>query len=183
MGGRNRQTNWCGQCSDASAVPRVVSKAELSRKAKISVFKSIYIPTLTYGHELWVMTERMRSRVQAAEMRFLRRVAGVTLLDRVRNTAIREDLGVEPLLLRIERSQLRWLGHVLRMPPERLVKQVLLSNPVGTRPRGRPRRRWKDQVSQICSERLSLENWADIISVAEDRDKWRGLLRGLTPRP
>jgi exonuclease III len=172
----------------ASAVMRqlyrgVISKAELSREAKISVFKSIYVPTLTYGHELWVMTERMRSRVQAAEMRFLRRVAGVRLLDRVRSSAIRESLGIEPLLLRIERSQLRWLGHVLRMPPERLVKQVLLSNPIGTRPRGRPRRRWKDHVSQICSERLSLTNWSDIMSAAEDRDLWRELLRGLTPRP
>ncbi|KAI3352081.1 hypothetical protein L3Q82_020903 [Scortum barcoo] len=34
------------------------------------------LPTLTYGHELWVMTERTRSRIQAAEMSFLRRVAG-----------------------------------------------------------------------------------------------------------
>ncbi|KAK3565056.1 hypothetical protein QTP86_032481, partial [Hemibagrus guttatus] len=36
----------------------VVVKKELSRKAKLSIYQSIYIPTLTYGHELWVMTER-----------------------------------------------------------------------------------------------------------------------------
>ena len=52
------------------------------------------------------MTERTRSRVQAAEMSFLRRVAGVW--DRVRSSAIREELGLEPLLLYLERSQLRW---------------------------------------------------------------------------
>ncbi|KAK3535695.1 hypothetical protein QTP70_020572, partial [Hemibagrus guttatus] len=33
-------------------------KKELSRKAKPSIDQSIYVPTLTYGHELWVMTER-----------------------------------------------------------------------------------------------------------------------------
>ena len=38
----------------------VVVKRELSRKAKFSIYKSIYIPTLTYGHELLVVTERMR---------------------------------------------------------------------------------------------------------------------------
>ncbi|KAK3518049.1 hypothetical protein QTP70_033271 [Hemibagrus guttatus] len=54
----------------------VVVKKELSRKAKLSIYQSIYVPTLTYGHELWVMTERVRSRIQAAEMSFLRRVAG-----------------------------------------------------------------------------------------------------------
>ncbi|KAI3360890.1 hypothetical protein L3Q82_012903, partial [Scortum barcoo] len=42
----------------ASAVMRsvyrtVVVKKELSRKAKLSIYRSIYVPTLTYGHELW----------------------------------------------------------------------------------------------------------------------------------
>ncbi|GAA6083927.1 calmodulin-regulated spectrin-associated protein 1-B isoform X2, partial [Tachysurus ichikawai] len=60
----------------------VVVKKELSRKAKLSIYQSIYVPTLTYGHELWVMTERTRSRIQAAEMSFLRRVAGRSLRDR-----------------------------------------------------------------------------------------------------
>ncbi|KAK3506693.1 hypothetical protein QTP70_015431 [Hemibagrus guttatus] len=36
----------------------VVVKKELSQKAKLSIYQSIYVPTLTYGHELWVMTER-----------------------------------------------------------------------------------------------------------------------------
>ncbi|KAK3509856.1 hypothetical protein QTP70_015863 [Hemibagrus guttatus] len=36
----------------------VVVKKELSRKAKLSIYQSIYAPALTYGHELWVMTER-----------------------------------------------------------------------------------------------------------------------------
>ena len=38
----------------------IVTKRELSRRAKLAVFKEIYLPTLTYGHESWVMTERMR---------------------------------------------------------------------------------------------------------------------------
>ena len=50
----------------------VVMKRELSKKAKLSILKTVFIPILTYGHESWVMTERMRSQVQASEMRFLR---------------------------------------------------------------------------------------------------------------
>ncbi|KAK3541996.1 hypothetical protein QTP86_009836 [Hemibagrus guttatus] len=41
----------------------VVVKKELSRKAKPSIYQSIYVPTLTYGHELWVMTKRSRPRL------------------------------------------------------------------------------------------------------------------------
>ena len=67
---------WTGGLVQQSAVMRVlyqtiVVKRELSRKAKLSIYQSIYVLTLTYGHELWVVTERMRSRIQAAKMSFL----------------------------------------------------------------------------------------------------------------
>ena len=60
----------------------------------------------------------------AAKMSFLRRVAGLTLRDRVRSSDIWEELRVEPLLLWVERSQLRWFGHLVRMPPGRLPGKV-----------------------------------------------------------
>jgi len=56
----------------------VVTKRELSNNTKLSVFKSVFVPILTYGHESWVMTERILAQVQAPEMAFLRRVHGVT---------------------------------------------------------------------------------------------------------
>ena len=119
----------------------VVMKRELSKKAKLSIFKAVFVPILTYDHESWVMTERMRSQVQASEMRFLRRIEGVTLFNKVRSSEIRKSLNIEPLLLRIERSQLRWFGHVSRMPQERLPKQALHAKANGRRPDGRPRTR------------------------------------------
>lgn len=39
-------------------------------KQEISVYQSIYIPILTYGHELRVVTERMRLQVQLVKIRF-----------------------------------------------------------------------------------------------------------------
>ena len=81
----------------------VVLKREQSRKAKLSVFKSIFIPILTYGHECWAMTERVRLQMQASKMRFSQKIRGVTMLDKHRNTAIRESLDIESLFLRIER--------------------------------------------------------------------------------
>lgn len=41
----------------------VVLKKEQSRKAKPSIYQ-IY-PTFTYGHELWVVTKRVRWQIQA----------------------------------------------------------------------------------------------------------------------
>lgn len=34
-----------------------VVKRELSMKAKLSIYRLIYVPALTYSHELWVMTK------------------------------------------------------------------------------------------------------------------------------
>ncbi|KAK3536646.1 hypothetical protein QTP86_015449 [Hemibagrus guttatus] len=132
----------------------VVVKKELSRKAKLSIYQSIYVPTLTYGHELWVKTKRVRSRIQAAEMSFLHRVAGRSLRDRVRSSATQEEIRVEPLLLHIERGQLRWLRHLFWMPPGRLPGEVFRACPTGKRPRERPRTRWRH--SWLAWERLGV---------------------------
>ncbi len=75
----------------ASAVMRsiyrsLMTKKELSCKAKLSIYRSVYVPTLTYGYELWIMTERTRSRIQAAEMSFPHRVAERSLRDRVKSS-------------------------------------------------------------------------------------------------
>ena len=60
----------------------VVAKQDLSNTAKLSVFKSVFVSILTYGHEFWVMTEKILFQVEAAEIGFLRRVQSVTPRDK-----------------------------------------------------------------------------------------------------
>ena len=116
-------------------------KRELSQKTKLLICQSIYVPTLTYGHELWVVIERMRCQLQAAIMSFHRRVTGLSLRDRMRSCDIWEELRVEPLLLPIERSQLRWFQHAhsgeetLGKTKDRLERLYVLLSP--------RRNRWK----------------------------------------
>uniref|UniRef100_A0A3B3BDQ3 Cadherin domain-containing protein n=1 Tax=Oryzias melastigma TaxID=30732 RepID=A0A3B3BDQ3_ORYME len=124
---------------------------------------------------LWFVTERTRSRLQAAEMSFLRRVAGHSLRDRVRSSVTRRELGVGPLLLRIERSQLRWLGHLIQMPPGRLPGEVFRACPTGRRPRGRPRTRWRDYVSRLAWKCLGVPP-EELEEVGGEREVWASLL-------
>ncbi|VDP10820.1 unnamed protein product [Soboliphyme baturini] len=51
-------------------------RKEVVKKIKLSVFKLIVVLVLSYGHESWTMTEKLRSRVEAAEIGFLRLVPG-----------------------------------------------------------------------------------------------------------
>ncbi|KAI3366339.1 hypothetical protein L3Q82_000503 [Scortum barcoo] len=100
-------------------------------------------------------------------MSFLRRVAGRSLRDRVRSSVTREELRVEPLLLlRIERSQLRWLGHLFRMPPGRLPREVFQACPTGRRPRGKT----QDTLERLYVSRLAWER------LGSPRKSWRKCL-------
>ena len=64
----------------------VAMKQELSKKAKLSIFKTVFVFIFTYGHESRVMTKRVRSQAQASEMRFLGKIKGVTLMNKVRSS-------------------------------------------------------------------------------------------------
>ena len=169
----------------ASAVMRelgtMAGNAWLSMEAQVTIYNSLFKSVLTYGHESWILTERIRSRVQAAEMRFLRRIVGVSRIDQIRNSRIREAIAIESLLLQVERSQLQWLGHVLRMPNCRLVKQVFDAVPDGQRPVGRPRTRWIDQMDALL--RRAGTNLNDAVAIAGDRLEWQRLVSRLPPRP
>ena len=69
---------------------------------------------------------------------------------------IRQSLNIEPLLLRIERSQLLWYGHVTRMSHERTAKQLMDAFRSGKGPRGRPRTRWRNYVEDLAGSRLRI---------------------------
>lgn len=85
-------SDWCYDCSDVDTVLVRMVKRELSVKAEFSVYWPIYVPTFTYGDELWIVTKRTKLRIKAATMSFLRRLAGLSVRDGVRSSAIREKL-------------------------------------------------------------------------------------------
>ena len=94
--------------------------------------------------------------------------------DKLRSSEIRKSLNVEPLLLRIERSQLRWFTHVSRISQERLSKQVLLVRIAGKRPIGRPRTRLLQHIESLDRNRLGPgPNKLKEVVVVVDRDVWR----------
>lgn len=148
-----------------------IGKKEISINTKMSIYKSVYIPVLTYGSETWVLTKRLKSRLQAMEMIYLRRVLGVSRKDRIRNEIIRNRLEVIPLIKTIERNQLRWFGHMTRMDETRPVKQIWETKRQGRRSRGRPQRTWDQEMAYILSTRGKTRSEAQIM--AKDRGQWR----------
>ncbi|XP_014779949.1 uncharacterized protein LOC106876059 [Octopus bimaculoides] len=129
----------------------------LKQRAKLAIFISILVPFLTYDRECWVMTETVRSRIQATKIGSLRGASRVTLLDRVQSSKIRESLQVELLLFRMEGSQLQYYGHATRMSLERISKRVVQAEPMSRRPRGWPETRCMDKVHSLSCSRLRMQ--------------------------
>ncbi|KAL3049346.1 hypothetical protein OYC64_008749 [Pagothenia borchgrevinki] len=80
------------------------------------------------------------------------------------------------------RSQLRWFGHLVRMPPGPLPREVFQARPAGKRPRGRPRTRWRDYISSLAWERLGIPQ-SELVDVARERKVWGSLLELLELLP
>jgi len=72
-------------------------------------------------------------------------------------------------------SRLRWAGHVIRQDDDDLARRVLLSEPGGKCPRGKPRLRWEDGVKEDVAE-LGCRNW----TVAA---RWMKLLKEAETHP
>ena len=70
-----------------------------------------------------------------------------------------------------------WAGHVARMWERRDLYRVLVGKPEGKRPLGRPRRRWVDNVKVDLHE-VGCES-RDWIDVAQDRDRWRAVVKAV----
>ena len=84
---------------------QVIESKELSKATKLRVINAMVVPTLLYGSETWTLQKRHRSKIQAMEMRYLRKVEGVTRLDRVSNEDIRRRVGVEAVLAFVDRKK------------------------------------------------------------------------------
>ena len=73
-------------------------------------------------------------------------------------------------------AQLRWTGHVTRMPDERLPKKILYGElQVGKHSHGGQKKRYKDTLKAPLKDfNIPTESWEQI---AQDRTKWRGLIK------
>jgi hypothetical protein len=77
----------------------------------------------------------------------------------------------------IKLRRMRWVGHVARMGEKRNVYRLLVGKPEGSRPLGRPRRRWIDNIKMDLLEvRLNVVDW---IGLAQDRYRWKALVNAV----
>ena len=110
-------------------------------------YKSVIRPAVTYGCEAWTLTNIDEQNLRIFELRILGKIYGPVQNEngswRIRMNYELNELIVNADIVRFIKSRrIAWLGHVMQMADKRTTKRILQWKPIGTRTRGRPRKRW-----------------------------------------
>jgi hypothetical protein len=112
----------------------------------LKIYNTPVLPTFLYGSENWALTALQRRRIEAAEMKLLRPLAGYTLYDHKTNDYIGRELRITDILDRIDEYRRNWFSHLQRMPQNRIPLKSYRYRPQGKRKIGRPKKRWHEQL-------------------------------------
>ena len=83
-----------------------------------------------------------------------------------------------PRIVRFIKAQrIKWLGHIQRMDQAKPTGKLLDWKPMGSRPVGKPRQRWQEDVMEDL-KKLKVKNWKE---AAKDRRTWRDLAEKAKP--
>ena len=149
---------------------------EITNPTKVELYKVLILSILLYGAETWTLKKVDANRLQTFEMMCLRKILGVTRMDKIKNTSIRQTLGIKNTITElVANKRLRYFGHVKRMSSTRNPNLVLGSHVHGHRPRGRPAKRWEDCVRSDCQER-GLRKLTDACRLCRDRKTWQDIM-------
>ena len=75
----------------------------MNKETKLRIHNITAKAALKFGSEAWVLQKREEQCLEAAQMKFLRHLLGITKLDKEKNQRIREKTGVQNIVKEIKR--------------------------------------------------------------------------------
>jgi len=104
---------------------------QMNKETKLKIHNITAKAALKFGSEVWVLKKREKQHLEAAQMKFLRHLLGITKLDKEKNQHIREKTRAQNIVKEIKQYQEKWLQHVQRKDTKRMPKQALQYQPKG----------------------------------------------------
>ena len=122
---------WKGQC----------------KKTKLRVLETVVFPTALYACEAWTINNTDAKRITSFEMKCYRKILRISWMEKVTNKEVlsRLDMKTTMLLQKAKTLKLKYFGHIKRH--ETLERHILEARMDGRRGRGRPTRRWEQDIN------------------------------------
>ena len=146
--------------------------SHLPTRIKSLMYKTLVRPIALYGAETWAFPEGLESLLDSADMAWLRQIAGVSRIQKIRNDTVRQRAQCLVSLSEACRQyRLRYYGHTCRLPSHRAPNIALHRDAPGHRRQGRPSTAWLTLVEADAASRgLNIE---DLYNLAAERDEYR----------
>ena len=118
------------------------------KNTKIRFLRALIFPIATYGCETWTINKTSERKINAFELKCYRKILRVPWTEKRTNNSILQELNIKEgwLLSTIIKRKLKYFGYVKRH--EGLEKEILEGQVQGKRTRGRPRRRWSQDITE-----------------------------------
>jgi len=140
------------------------------------LYKTLIRPVVSCGAEAWTVTEREQQPVLIFERKIFGRIYGPKYENEEwksgTNRELEEMSKGENMVKWMKGQRISWLGHLERME-DRMPKKIFTQELEGTRRRGRPRKRWKEEVERDLQV-LVVRRWRELV---EDRKNWKDIVR------
>ena len=145
----------------------LINKALLTLKP---LYRTVTRPIVTYASETWVLKENIIHKLLVWEENLKGNIWAYEK-NQIWNIKNDEELDKmikhENIVNYIKAQRLSWSSHVQRMPETGAAKKIFKWNPLTTRPRGRPKHRWEDNIIQDLGQ-MKIKIW---ITCVQDRAK------------
>jgi hypothetical protein len=139
----------------------------LGNGLKLRLMESLVWPVALYGCETWTLRKEDKRRISAFEMTTYRKMLRVSWKEFRTNESILEELQPKRRLMEVVKGRkLNYFGHMIRA--DKLPAFICQGYLDGKRARGRPKRRWMDDVEDWMGMTM-----ADCVRSARNRERWR----------
>ena len=133
----------------------------LHQNLRMRLYKSSVCSIMTYGSEAWRLTPKVRAALNGANASMVSIITGNTIREESTEGKLFD------LVKWIRARRLQWLGHILRMPPERKIKQAIFIMFKAPQP------------GDILMDAPQTDSWRELCTYAWDRDYWKERVRTL----
>ena len=135
---------------------------DLHLNLRLRLYRASVCSILTYGSEAWVLTQQVRKALNGANARMLSIITGNTIKEEASPKTQTFDL-----VKWVRARRLQWLGHILRMGTERMIKQAIYEIFMAR------------QDGDMLMDAPKTDSWRELCTFACDRDYWSTRVRAM----
>lgn len=148
-----------------------------SLSSRLNMFQTLILPVLLYNCGLWTLTKLSGEKLDAWHRQKLRHIINVHHPHHITNAELYRQTDQVPITSTCRKRRLLWLGHVIREGADAASYKALLlalNTDDIKRPRGRPPKRWVDNVkADLQPANLTIQ---ECFNLASDKQQWLGII-------